>query len=128
VVAASSTQSGFYAGRRIRSLLEDDAQVKPFRYRDLGSAAYIARGRAVVSFKKFHASGRIGWLAWLGIHITFLTGYRNRLGALLSWTLTFSRESRRERAFTMQQIVGGGDLYDVDLYGAPPKAAPSPDE
>jgi hypothetical protein len=44
-----------------------------------------------------------------------------RLGALLSWTMTFSRETRRERAFTMQQMVLGKDLYDVDLYGKPPE-------
>jgi len=53
----------------------------------------------------------LGWLAWLGIHITFLTTFRNRLSALLTWTLAFGRESRRERAFTMQQIVRGRDIY-----------------
>jgi NADH dehydrogenase len=120
-VAEVAMQTGYYAGRRIRDQLVKGKEPKPFRYRDLGSAAYIARGNAVISFKNIHASGRIGWLAWLGIHITFLTGYRNRLGALLSWTMTFSREKRRERAFTMQQMVMGKDLYDVDLYGKPPE-------
>jgi NADH dehydrogenase len=118
-VAEVAMQTGYYAGRRIRDQLVKHEDPKPFKYRDLGSAAYIARGRAVISFKSFHATGRIGWLAWLGIHITFLTGYRNRLGALLSWSLTFSRESRRERAFTMQPGVGR-DLYDMELYGRPP--------
>ena len=61
---------------------------------------------------KVYLSGRIGWLAWLGIHLAFLTGYRNRLGAVLSWAIAFSRETRRERAFTMQQVApGGADLY-----------------
>jgi NADH dehydrogenase len=127
-VAEVAMQSGYHAGRRIRDQLGDQEGPRPFHYRDLGSAAYIARGRAVVSFKKLHASGWIGWLAWLGIHITFLTSFRNRLGALLSWTLTFSRESRRERAFTMQEIAIGSDLYDVDLYGERPKDAPPPGE
>jgi NADH dehydrogenase len=123
-VAEVAMQTGYYAGRRIRDQLVKGEEPKPFRYRDLGSAAYISRGRAVVSFKNIHASGRIGWLAWLGIHITFLTGYRNRLGALLSWTMTFSRETRRERAFTMQEMVMGKDLYDVDLYGKPAEEEP----
>ena len=48
---------------------------------------------------------------WLGIHITFLTSFRNRLGALLTWAVAFSRESRRERAFPMLQIVPGRDMY-----------------
>jgi NADH dehydrogenase len=26
----------------------------------------------------------VGWWIWLFIHIAFLTGYRNRLGALLT--------------------------------------------
>ena len=51
---------------------------RPFRYRDLGSAAYISRGRAAVAAGRLHFSGFLGWLAWLFIHIAFLTGYRNR--------------------------------------------------
>ena len=111
-VAETAMQTGFYAARRIRHQVEQrGAKQKPFRYRDLGSAAYISRGRAVISLGRFHASGFIGWLMWLGIHITFLTTFRNRLGALLTWAVAFSRESRRERAFPMQQIVPGRDMY-----------------
>ncbi|TCC05384.1 NAD(P)/FAD-dependent oxidoreductase [Kribbella soli] len=112
-VGEVAMQTGYYAAKRIRD--EVDGQTdppKPFKYRDLGSAAYIARGQAVVSVGPVHLSGRIGWLAWLGIHLAFLTGYRNRLGAVLSWATAFSRETRRERAFTMQQVAPGG----VDLY------------
>ena len=111
-VAEVAMQSGFYAARRIRSQLTTEITTGeergPFRYRDLGSAAYIARGHAVVSLGRFHASGLVGWLAWLGIHLTFLTSYRNRFGAVLSWMITFSRESRRERAFTAPQTLPGG--------------------
>jgi NADH dehydrogenase len=111
-VAEVAMQSGFYAARRIRRQVEQrTSPQKPFRYHDLGSAAYISRGRAVVSMKRFHASGFVGWLAWLGIHITFLTTFRNRLSALLTWTIAFTRESRRERAFPMIQIVPGKDIY-----------------
>jgi NADH dehydrogenase len=111
-VAEVAMQTGFYAGRRIRHAVERASGTpKPFRYRDLGSAAYLSRGRAVVSFGPFRASGFVGWLTWLGIHITFLTTFRNRIGALVSWAVAFSRESRPERAVSMQQIVPGRDLY-----------------
>jgi NADH dehydrogenase len=111
-LAEVAMQSGLYAGRRIRHAVEQrPATPKPFRYRDLGSAAYISRGRAVVSFHGVHVSGFLGWLAWLGIHITFLTTFRNRVSALASWAVAFSRESRRERAVTMEQVVPGRDLY-----------------
>lgn len=111
-VAEVAMQSGFYAGRRIRRQVEQRVEKpRPFRYHDLGSAAYISRGRAVVSVGRFRASGFIGWLAWLGIHLAFLTTFRNRLGAVLTWAIAFSRETRRERAVTMTQIIPGQDLY-----------------
>ncbi len=116
-VAEVAMQSGLYAGHRIKHQVERrKGEQKPFRYHDLGSAAYISRGRAVVSVGRFHASGFVGWLAWLFIHLAFLTGFRNRVGAVLTWAIAFSRESRRERAFPMLQVHPGQDLY------APPPA------
>jgi NADH dehydrogenase len=111
-VAEVAMQSGFYAGHQIKRQVEQRSEKsKPFRYHDLGSAAYISRGRAVVSVGRFRASGLIGWLAWLFIHLAFLTTFRNRLGAVLTWTIAFSRETRRERAVTMTQVIPGQDLY-----------------
>jgi NADH:ubiquinone reductase (H+-translocating) len=118
-VAEVAMQSGLYAGRRIRQRLEGRATARPFRYHDLGSAAYLARGRAVVSVGRVHLAGLPGWLVWLFIHIAFLTGYRNRVGAVLTWAVTFARESRRERTFTTRQI---GSLHD--LYATPVEADP----
>ena len=46
-VAEVAMQSGLYAGRRVRRRAEGrdtEGPGKPFRYRDLGSAAYISRG------------------------------------------------------------------------------------
>jgi NADH dehydrogenase len=100
-VAEVAMQTGFHAARRIRAEASGKPSPKPFKYHDLGSAAYISRGSAVVSFKGIRVSGRIGWLMWLFIHIAFLTSFRNRFGALLTWALTFSRETRRERAFAL---------------------------
>ena len=108
-VAEVAMQSGFYAGQADPQQVDGGGEPakaeppKPFHYRDFGSAAYLSRGHAVISVGRFHASGLIGWFAWLGIHIAFLTTFRNRAGAILTWALAFSRESRRERAFTMQR-------------------------
>jgi NADH dehydrogenase len=110
-VAEVAMQSGFYAARRIRADIEGKPMTKPFTYHDLGSAAYISRGSAVMSFGPLHASGRLGWLAWLVIHITFLTGYRNRLGALLTWAVTFSKETRRERAFSLRAVPAEQEVF-----------------
>jgi len=120
-VAEVAMQSGFHAGKLIKQRVDAGGTAAkpaaPFHYRDFGSAAYLSRGRAVISVGRFRASGLIGWFAWLGIHIAFLTTFRNRFGAILTWALAFSRESRRERPFTMQQIVAGADVYQASTLG-----------
>lgn len=108
-VAEVAMQTGHYAGRKILLQAQDQTFDKPFRYHDLGSAAYISRGRAVVSTRRMHFGGFPGWVAWLFIHIGFLTGWRNRFGALFSWWFAFTRDLRRERGFTIDDM--GIDAY-----------------
>jgi NADH:ubiquinone reductase (H+-translocating) len=114
-VAEVAMQSGLYAGKRVRRRIAGDLAEKPFRYHDLGSAAYISRGHAVVSAGPLQAGGFLGWWIWLFIHIAFLTGFRNRFGALLTWWLAFARDLRRERSFTTQQILTLYDVYALPL-------------
>src|SRR5215468_3763834 len=110
-VAEVAMQSGLYAGNKIRHEAEGKAFDKPFRYRDLGSAAYISRGHAVVSAFGLQFGGFVGWWAWLFIHISFLTGLRNRLGAILSWWPAFVRDIRRERTFTIDDMPAAVGVY-----------------
>jgi NADH:ubiquinone reductase (H+-translocating) len=119
-VAEVAIQSGYYAGHRIRVRASGGARdagtVKPFRYRDLGSAAYISRGRAVVSAGPLRTGGFVAWWIWLFIHIATLTGFRNRVGAVLTWWLAFTKDSRRERAFTVVDVEQTfGDAYSHPL-------------
>jgi NADH dehydrogenase len=120
-VAEVAMQSGLYTGRRLRRRAAGNMAEKPFRYHDLGSAAYISRGRAVVSAGPLKVGGFAGWIIWLFIHIAFLTGYRNRIGALLTWWLAFARNLRRERAFTTQQLETR-DVYLRPLGRAEPES------
>ena len=115
-VAEVAMQSGLYAGHRIRRQVAGQQPEKPFRYHDLGSAAYLSRGRAVVSAGPLRTGGFVGWWIWLFIHIAFLTGYRNRVGAVLTWWLAFTRDLRRERTFSTQQIDRLRDVYTSALY------------
>ena len=95
-VAEVAMQGGWHAGGQILHAAAGEPASAPFRYRDLGSAAYISRGHAIVSAGPLRLSGRLGWLAWGLIHITFLTGYRNRAGAILTWMTTLATGKRRE--------------------------------
>ena len=71
-----------------------------FKYRDLGSMATVGRFRAIVSLKGLRLSGLLGWLTWLVVHITFLTGFANRFSAMLHWTRSFFGRSRSQLAYS----------------------------
>ena len=103
-VAEVAMQQGLHASNTIIRRL-DGKESKPFRYRDLGSMATISRFRAVVSFKGIRLSGLIGWMAWLFVHLAFLTGFKNRLATIPRWAFTFIGNGRPQRTVTMQQVV-----------------------
>jgi len=67
-------------------------------------------------------SGFPGWVIWLFIHIAFLTGYRNRVGAILTWWVAFARDIRRERTYTTRATGQLQDIYQ------PANPAKEPDE
>jgi len=104
-VAEVAMQQGIHAATTIKRRLRAE-ETKPFRYRDLGSMATISRFRAIVSFRGIRLSGFLGWLAWLFVHLAFLTGFKNRFSTVLHWAITFTGGGRPERTITMQQIIG----------------------
>jgi NADH:ubiquinone reductase (H+-translocating) len=124
-VAEVAMQTGHYAGRKVALESVGQTHDKPFRYRDLGSAAYIARGRAVVSTRRMHFGGFLGWVAWLFIHIGFLTGWRNRIGALFGWWFAFARDLRRERGFTIDDMAVAAYSDQAESEASIPKTPAS---
>lgn len=95
-VAPAAMQQGRHAARTIRARLAG-SRTRPFRYRDKGTLATIGRARAVANFPVLRFSGFVAWAAWLGIHIWFLIGVRNRLVVFVSWAwsyITFRRGAR----------------------------------
>jgi NADH:ubiquinone reductase (H+-translocating) len=111
-VAEVAMQSGRYAARRVRQIVGGQPPLGRFRYRDLGSAAYISRGKAVVSAGPLRLRGFPGWLFWLFIHIAYLTGFRNRIGAILTWWVAFTVDVRRERVFTARAARRIRSVYE----------------
>lgn len=101
-VAENAMQGGLHVAACIRRDLDARGR-KTFRYRDLGSAAYISRGHAVVQVGPIKMSGVLGWLGWGFIHIAFLTGVRNRFSTVGTWLATIARANRSDRSF----ILGG---------------------
>jgi NADH dehydrogenase len=71
---------------------------RPFRYSNHGIMATIGRRQAVAELPGgITFGGTLGWLSWLGVHLLFLVGFRNRLVVLTNWAwnyLTWDRASR----------------------------------
>ena len=103
-LAEVAMQSGIHASRTIVRRLKGHTDQRPFRYRDFGTMATISRFRAVVSIGHVRITGLLGWLMWLVVHLTFLTGFKNRLSALANWTVAFLGRGRPERTITEQQV------------------------
>lgn len=98
-VAENAMQGGLHVAACIRRDLECRPR-KDFRYRDLGSAAYISRGRALLQAGPIKLTGLLGWGF---IHIAFLTGLRNRFSTVGTSMATIARADRSDRTF----ILGG---------------------
>ncbi|RAV08925.1 NAD(P)/FAD-dependent oxidoreductase [Mycolicibacterium sp. GF69] len=101
-VAENAMQGGMHVAACIRRDLRRRAR-KEFRYRDLGTAAYISRGHALLEAGPVKLQGVLGWLGWGFIHIAFLTGVRNRFSTVGTWLATIARANRSDRSF----ILGG---------------------
>jgi NADH:ubiquinone reductase (H+-translocating) len=93
-LAQPAIQQGRHAGRQIARLIAGQPTT-PFRYHDKGTMATIGRRSAVVELPRgIRFTGTLAWLAWLGLHLIYLLGNRNRVVTLvnLSWRyLTWSR-------------------------------------
>jgi NADH dehydrogenase len=90
-VAQTAIQSGRHAARQILARL-GGTTTRAFAYSDKGIMATIGRRAAVAELAgPWPLRGRVlrgtpGWLAWLGLHLVYLIGVRNRLVVLLNWS------------------------------------------
>ena len=128
-VAQVAIQGAKYAAKEIRNRIEGKQPQPPFKYFDKGSMAIISRFDAVAMVGKLRLTGIVAWLMWLGVHLVYLTGFKNQVSALMRWAITFASNNRSERTTTEQQIFaraalarlrrGAADLVsDPGIYDA----------
>jgi len=70
---------------------------EPFKYWDKGTMATIGRSAAVAKLGNLELTGFSAWLAWLGVHLIFLIGFRNRAAVLLQWMYSYFTYKRGAR-------------------------------
>ncbi|TWU29671.1 NAD(P)/FAD-dependent oxidoreductase [Bythopirellula polymerisocia] len=96
-LAAVALQAGHYVGETIAHLVEGKP-VKPFHYHDKGTMAQVARGAAVVELPTGGTlTGRVAWLAWLGIHLSLLSNAEEKTSVFVDWGWNLLTNKRGKR-------------------------------
>ncbi len=104
-VSPVAIQGAKHVAKQIKARAKGEELSSDFTYFDKGSMATISRFKAVASVKGLHLRGFIAWLAWLAVHLLYLTAFKNRFTALLHWAVSFVGRGRSERTATLQQVV-----------------------
>lgn len=85
-LAPVAIQSGRHCAHQILHVINAEPTTA-FAYHDKGIMATIGRNAAVAELPHgVVVKGRVGWLAWLGLHLWYLVGFRNRLRVFINWT------------------------------------------
>jgi NADH:ubiquinone reductase (H+-translocating) len=95
-LAPVAMQQGRFVARQIRADLAGRPRSE-FHYIDKGQMATIGRSKAVAEVGKLRLGGFAAWVAWLVVHIYYLTGFKNRFFVVVQWALsylTFRRGAR----------------------------------
>jgi NADH:ubiquinone reductase (H+-translocating) len=105
-LAQPALQQGRHAGEQVGRLIAGQP-TRPFAYHDKGIMATIGRRSAVVELRGgIQLRGTLAWLAWLGLHLIYLLGNRNRVVTLVNLTWRYLTWSR-----------GGGVILGDDVPG-----------
>lgn len=101
-VSAAAMQMARHVSRIIKSeVVPGDTPSRPaFRYWDKGTMATIGRSSAVAEIGRWKLSGWFAWSAWLGVHLIFLIGFRNKVAVMLQWIYAYFTYKRGARIIT----------------------------
>jgi len=85
-LAPVAMQSGRHVAQQILRQMEGKPPL-PFKFHNKGIMATIGRHAAVATLPRgLTIKGTMGWLAWLGLHLWYLVGFRNKLRVMINWT------------------------------------------
>jgi NADH dehydrogenase len=114
-MAQGAIQGAVYATKQIKHELKgaDPANRQPFKYFNKGSMSTISRFSAVCQIGKLEFGGFLAWLAWLGLHLYYLVGGRNRLVAVISWFITFLGRGRGQMTITERWVFARRAIEEV---------------
>ena len=80
--------------------------------------ATVSRFNAVAKVGKLEFGGFIAWLAWLGLHLIYLVGFKTKIATMLSWTVTFLGRNRGQLTITEQQAYARTRIEQLEEIAA----------
>ena len=95
-IAPVAMQQGKFIAKTILNELNSKPR-KPFSYLDKGQMATIGRKKAIVEVRGLRFGGFAAWVAWLFIHIFYLSGFKNRILVLIQWGYSYFSFARGAR-------------------------------
>ena len=104
-LAQVAIQGGTHAADQILATIEHRPR-QPFRYLDKGTMATIGRRAAVAELPGgVDLTGGVAWLAWLGLHLVYLLGVRNRLSVFVNWAWNYLTWDRGPRLILRPEVL-----------------------
>lgn len=116
-VAQVAIQQGEWAGKNILRQLAGK-ETLPFHYRDKGMLAEIGRNAAAAEVGGHSFTGFPAWLLWLGVHIFYLIGFRNRLLVLINWAWNYFFSEQGVRMIVPAKLDEPVRLPEHDTVGS----------
>jgi NADH dehydrogenase len=131
-LAPAAMQMGKFVAKIIKNEVEKGvpvAQRPPFKYWDKGTMATIGTRRAVADIKGIKFAGLLAWLAWSGIHVMFLIGFRTKIFVVMGWIYDYFFKGREARLITgnfrlkVTRPIGVTPRIDTPAAATAPPAA-----
>jgi len=132
-LAQVAIQGGKHAAEQVMRTIERRPRTE-FHYLDKGTMATIGRRAAVAELPKgIDLTGAVAWLAWLGLHLIYLLGVRNKVSVLVNWAWNYFTWDRGPRLIlrpeqlphTPHPHADGPDPSDMRNRAPAPPSAPS---
>jgi NADH dehydrogenase len=121
-------QGAIQGAKYVAKILHNEAKARehgtkpkprePFSYFDKGSMATVSKYNAVAQVGKLEFSGFFAWLAWLGLHLIYLVGFKTKIATILSWTVTFLSRQRGQLTITEQQAYARTRIEELEEIAA----------
>ncbi len=96
MLAPVAIQQGKHLGNNIVRKLNGKSP-EPFQYNDRGTMATIGRNKAVAEIGRVKFQGFLAWIAWMGLHLITLVGFRNKLVVMINWVYNYFRYDKSLR-------------------------------